>query len=284
MPKRRSAAVTRLFHHLRRCGRRPGACRDRRCCRSRCSALRRCRACRARAPHLRSRPPARRRPCPGSCRGGGGRRAAPPRRHGRRWRRRRWPGSPRRSIPSGGRRSHHRRRPPSRGGSGPVRIQSSASAMRLGGAGAGGVDVGVRAARADVFGELAVAHRQHAEQEAPVEFDRARAPSRSRSAPMRRPSSRRVSASVVYRRRSSSSGQLIAGGFHRCSSGRTRRPGGHRRGRRWQRSRRSRRAALRAASSARAGRCLSRCAGRSAPAGCRPRAGHPARPPSPTAW
>ncbi len=38
----------------------------------------------------------------------------------------------------------------------------------LGRAGAGGVDLRVGAARADVLGELAVAHRQDAEQEAPV--------------------------------------------------------------------------------------------------------------------
>ena len=40
---------------------------------------------------------------------------------------------------------------------------------RLGGAGAGGVDLGIGAARAHVLGELAVAHRQDAEEEAAVE-------------------------------------------------------------------------------------------------------------------
>ena len=39
----------------------------------------------------------------------------------------------------------------------------------LGGGGAGGIDRRVRAARADVLGKLAVAHGQHAEEEAPVE-------------------------------------------------------------------------------------------------------------------
>ena len=41
---------------------------------------------------------------------------------------------------------------------------------RLRGAGTGRIHVGVRAARADILGELAVAHRQNAEDKAPVEF------------------------------------------------------------------------------------------------------------------
>ncbi len=45
-------------------------------------------------------------------------------------------------------------------------------ADRLSRAGAGGVDMGVRAARADILGELAVTHRQDAEEEAAVKFIR----------------------------------------------------------------------------------------------------------------
>ena len=54
----------------------------------------------------------------------------------------------------------------------PARIQSSAKRDGLGGAGAGGVDLCVRAARADDLGELRVTHRQDSEQEPPVELER----------------------------------------------------------------------------------------------------------------
>ena len=123
---------------------------------------------------------------------------------------------------------------------------------RLRRAGARRVHLGVRPARADVLGELAVAHRQDAEEEAPVERVRlalhlARAArgsgGRSRAA---------APSSDVYSRRSSSVGQLLQLAFPPVVALELARRTGRARGTRSQRSRRFRRGAPRAADSGRA--------------------------------
>ena len=68
----------------------------------------------------------------------------------------------------------------------PARIQSSATRHGLRRARAGRIDLRVRTARADQFGELRVPHREHAEQETAVERVRLLGRSRARSSAMRR--------------------------------------------------------------------------------------------------
>ena len=89
----------------------------------------------------------------------------------------------------------------------PARIQSSASDERLGGAGARGVDLGVRPAGADDLGELGVPHRQARGTGSAGRTGRARARAVSRSSAIRRVDLGTAGSSAGIRARSALDGE-----------------------------------------------------------------------------